>query len=38
VLNKEWDEGLARLAIYCVASKVPIRDEIDSWILQRRLL
>jgi hypothetical protein len=23
VLNKEWDEGLARLALTCVASEVP---------------
>ena len=38
VLNKEWDEGLARLALHCVASKVPMRDETDSWMLQRRLL
>ena len=38
VLNKKWDNGLARRALSCVASKVPIRDEIGSWILQRRLL
>ncbi|MCJ1281457.1 hypothetical protein MMC26_000776, partial [Xylographa opegraphella] len=38
VLNKKWDNGLARLALRCVASKVPMRDETDSWILQRRLL
>jgi tetratricopeptide (TPR) repeat protein len=38
VLNEEWDKGLARLALYCVAAKVPMRNEIDSWILQRRLL
>jgi tetratricopeptide (TPR) repeat protein len=38
VLNKEWNEGLARLALRCVASKVPMRDERDSWMLQRRLL
>ncbi|KIM98279.1 hypothetical protein OIDMADRAFT_167110 [Oidiodendron maius Zn] len=38
VLNKEWDKGLARLALRCVASKVPMRDETDSWMLQRRLL
>jgi tetratricopeptide (TPR) repeat protein len=38
VLNKERDEGLARLALSCVASKVPMREERDSWILQRRLL
>ena len=38
VLNKEWDKGLARLALRCIASKVPMRDETDSWMLQRRLL
>ena len=38
VLNKEWDESLARLALRYVASKIPMRDEIDSWMLQRRLL
>ena len=38
VLNKEWDESFARLALCCVASRVPMRDETDSWILQRRLL
>ncbi|KAL5326422.1 hypothetical protein ACEPPN_004107 [Leptodophora sp. 'Broadleaf-Isolate-01'] len=38
VLNKEWDESFARLALRCVASKVPMRDETDSWMLQRRLL
>src|SRR6266536_2792995 len=38
VLNKEWDESLARLALTCVASKVPSTDEKDWWLLQRRLL
>ena len=38
VLNKEWDEGLARLALRYVALKIPMRDETDSWMLQRRLL
>jgi hypothetical protein len=38
VLNKEWDESFARLALRCVASKVPMRDDTDSWMLQRRLL
>jgi tetratricopeptide (TPR) repeat protein len=38
VLNKEWNVGLARLALRCVASKVPMRDERESWMLQRRLL
>ncbi|KAG4439420.1 hypothetical protein IFR05_005113 [Cadophora sp. M221] len=38
VLNKEWDEGLARLALTCVASQVPDTNEKDWWLLQRRLL
>lgn len=38
VLNKEWDEGLARLALTCLASKVPSTNEKDWWLLQRRLL
>ncbi|PVH71719.1 hypothetical protein DL98DRAFT_434600, partial [Cadophora sp. DSE1049] len=28
----------ARLALRCVASKVPMRNETNSWMLQRRLL
>jgi hypothetical protein len=38
VLNKEWDESLARLALTCVASQVPDTDEKDWWLLQQRLL
>jgi len=38
VLNKEWDKGLASLALTCVASEVPGEDEKDWWLLQRRLL
>lgn len=38
VLNKEWDESLACLAVTCVSSKVPNTDEKDGWLLQRRLL
>jgi len=38
VLNKEWDESLARLASTCVASQVPNTNEKDWWLLQRRLL
>jgi tetratricopeptide (TPR) repeat protein len=38
VLNKGWDEGLARLALTCVASEVPSTNEKDWWLLQRRLL
>ena len=38
VLNKEWDQGFAQLALTCVASEIPMREEKNSWILQRRLL
>ena len=38
VLNKQWDEGLARLALTCVASKIPSTSEKNWWLLQRRLL
>ena len=38
VLNKEWDKGLARLALTCVASEVPSTNEKDWWLLQQRLL
>jgi tetratricopeptide (TPR) repeat protein len=38
VLNNEWDKGLARLALTCVASVVPSTKEKDWWLLQRRLL
>src|ERR1700709_1846500 len=37
VLNKEWDESLARLALTCVASEVPSTNEKHWWVLQRRL-
>ncbi|KAF7502885.1 hypothetical protein GJ744_004954 [Endocarpon pusillum] len=38
VLNKEWDESLARLALTCVASKVRSKEADDWWLIQRRLL
>ena len=38
VLNKKWDEGLARLALICVASEIPSTNEKNWWLLQRRLL
>ncbi|KAF2110980.1 hypothetical protein BDV96DRAFT_552710 [Lophiotrema nucula] len=38
VLNDEWDKGLARLALACVASEVPSRDIDKWWLLQQRLL
>ncbi|KAF4629991.1 hypothetical protein G7Y89_g8153 [Cudoniella acicularis] len=38
VLNKEWDEFFAQLALTCVALEIPKRDERNSWVLQQRLL
>ena len=38
VLNKEWDESLAKLALICIVLEVPSNDEKDWWLLQRRLL
>ncbi|KAF2726723.1 HET-domain-containing protein, partial [Polyplosphaeria fusca] len=38
VLNGEWDDGLARLALTCVASEVPSRNVDEWWLLQQRLL
>ncbi|KAK5215258.1 hypothetical protein LTR72_011670 [Exophiala xenobiotica] len=38
VLNQEWDEDLARLALTCVALEVPSTSEKDWWLLQRRIL
>jgi tetratricopeptide (TPR) repeat protein len=38
VLNKEWDESLAHLALTCVASEVPSIDKTHWWVLERRLL
>ena len=37
VLNREWDESLARLALTCVASEVPSTHVDKWWLLQRRL-
>ncbi len=38
MLNREWDESLARLTLTFGASNVPSTDEKDWWLLQRRLL
>ncbi|KAF7505091.1 hypothetical protein GJ744_001310 [Endocarpon pusillum] len=32
VLNGEWDDGLMRIALTCVASEVP-NDDVDKWWL-----
>jgi hypothetical protein len=38
ILNKEWDDSLARLALTCVASEVLSTNIDEWWLLQRRLL
>jgi tetratricopeptide (TPR) repeat protein len=38
VLNGEWDQDLARLALICVAYEIPEPDVDKWWFLQRRLL
>ena len=38
VLNKQWDEGLAKLALTCMAAKIPGVNEKSWWLSQRRLL
>jgi tetratricopeptide (TPR) repeat protein len=38
VLNNEWDNDLARLALTCVASEVSSTDVDKWWLLQQRLL
>ncbi|KAL5325418.1 hypothetical protein ACEPPN_006543 [Leptodophora sp. 'Broadleaf-Isolate-01'] len=38
VLNREWDYGLARLAVKFVGSHVPGEQSVRPWLTQRRLL
>ena len=38
VLNEQWDDGLARQALKCVASEIPSTNEKNWWLLQRRLI
>ncbi|KAI1334196.1 P-loop containing nucleoside triphosphate hydrolase protein [Xylariaceae sp. FL0016] len=38
ILNQDWDEHLSKLAVKCVASRVPSQDDAQFWVLQRRLL
>jgi tetratricopeptide (TPR) repeat protein len=38
VLNGQWDDSLAKLALTCVASEVPDTNVDIWWLLQRRLL
>ncbi|KAH6653418.1 hypothetical protein BKA67DRAFT_593315 [Truncatella angustata] len=38
ILNQGWDDCLNKLALECIASKVPSQDDDQFWLLQRRLL
>ncbi|KAH8194994.1 hypothetical protein TruAng_010833 [Truncatella angustata] len=38
IVNKDRDVRLAKLAVECVAARVPSQDEAQFWLLQRRLL
>ncbi|RYO80968.1 hypothetical protein DL762_007374 [Monosporascus cannonballus] len=38
VLNQEWDQDLAKLAVKCVASHIPGSESDKWWLIQRRLL
>ncbi|OAQ58796.1 kinesin light chain [Pochonia chlamydosporia 170] len=38
ILNQEWDSYLGKLAVECIASRVPSQNHAQFWLLQRRLL
>ncbi|EFZ04211.1 heterokaryon incompatibility protein [Metarhizium robertsii] len=38
ILNQDWDGYLAKLAVKCIASRVPPHNDAQFWLLQRRLL
>jgi hypothetical protein len=38
VLNKEWDESLAGLALTCITLEIPNKNHKGWWLLQQRLL
>ncbi|OWT42553.1 tetratricopeptide repeat domain protein [Pochonia chlamydosporia 170] len=38
ILNQEGDSYLGKLAVKCIASRVPSKDDAQFWLLQRRLL
>ncbi|KAH0594590.1 hypothetical protein MHUMG1_07424 [Metarhizium humberi] len=38
ILNQEWDSYLGKLAVECIASRVPSQNNAQFWLLQRRLL
>ncbi|KAH8203664.1 hypothetical protein TruAng_002194 [Truncatella angustata] len=38
ILNQGWNGCLNKLAVECIASKVPSQDDDQFWLLQRRLL
>lgn len=38
ILNQEWDSYLGKLAVECIASRVPSQNDAQFWLLQRRPL
>jgi tetratricopeptide (TPR) repeat protein len=38
VLNREWDSGMCRLALTCVADHVPSSTKPKFWVTQQRLI
>ncbi|KAI1847293.1 hypothetical protein JX265_013981 [Neoarthrinium moseri] len=38
VLNQVWDGELNKLAVECIASRVPSHNDDQFWLIQRRLL
>jgi tetratricopeptide (TPR) repeat protein len=38
VLNREWDSGMCRLALTCVANHVPSSSTPKFWVAQQRLI
>ncbi|KAI1858502.1 uncharacterized protein JN550_012635 [Neoarthrinium moseri] len=38
ILNRDWDGRLHEMAVECIASHVPSREDGQFWVLQRRLL
>jgi tetratricopeptide (TPR) repeat protein len=38
ILNQGWDVCLSKLAMECIASRVPSQEDAQFWLFQRRLL
>ncbi|KAH6646122.1 kinesin light chain [Truncatella angustata] len=38
ILNQDWDGELNKLAVECIASRVPSENDDQFWLIQRRLL